>query len=86
MPLDAHLHEYLHDSVDRHVLKTKHLDADDHRKFSKRTPRLLADAYKRIWDTSLGPESGSPSSAEIITDTTNVIDRVYLDVFKMRGR
>ena len=46
MPLDAHGHEYLHDSVDRHVVKTKHLPVDDPHKFSKRTPRLINDAYQ----------------------------------------
>ena len=52
IPLDAHLNQDLHVSVDRHVNLTQHLPdyLPEHHpnKSSKRTPKVLASAYKRI--------------------------------------
>ena len=65
MPLDAHLNQDLHESVDRHVNLTSHLPDDHPNKFSKRTPKHLAHAYKRIWNPALGPNEGAPSHRRI---------------------
>ena len=43
MPMDAHLNKDLHDLVDRHVNLTAHLPDNHPDKFSKQTPRNLAD-------------------------------------------
>jgi len=86
MPLDAHLNQDTHESVDRHCNLTSHLPDNDPRKYSKRTPNKLREAYKRIWDPELGTTGGAPSSARIEEDIVRVIDETYLAVFNRRGR
>ena len=86
MPMDAHLNQDTHESVDRHCNVTSHLLDTDPRKFSKRTPNKLRSAYKRVWDPSLGPEGGAPSSKRIKEDIERVIDETYLKIFNRRGR
>ena len=48
MPMDAHLNQDLHENVDRHVNLTSHLPDNHPNKFSRRTPKHLAAAYKKI--------------------------------------
>ena len=86
MPMDAHLNQDVHQSVDHHVLLTQHLPDNDERKFSKRTPKLMARAYKKIYDPKHGPNAGAPVSARIIQDINRVIDTTYLAIFRNRGR
>ena len=86
MPLDAHLNQDLHESVDRHVNLTSHLQDDHAHKFSKRTPKHLGSAYQRIWDPELGPDAGAPSSKRICEDVHRIVNRTYLDIFARRGR
>ena len=93
MPLDAHLNQDLHVAVDRHVNLTQHLPdyLPDGRtphpnKFSKRTPKVLSSAYKRVWDPSLGPMAGAPLGARIIEDIQRVVNKTYLKIFERRGR
>ena len=86
MPLDAHLNQDTHESVDRHCNLTSHLPDGDPRKYSKRTPNHLRSAYKRIWDPELGTEGGAPSSKIIQEDIERVINQTYLAVFNRRGR
>jgi len=86
MPLDAHLNQDLHENVDRHVNLTSHLPDDHPNKFSKRTPKHLAYAYKRIWNPALGPHGGAPSSKRIREDIERVVNKTYLKIFERRGR
>ena len=68
MPLDAHLNQNLHSSVDTHAIITKSLLWNHPHKFSKRIPKALAKAYQQIWDPSLGIYEGAPTSARICED------------------
>ena len=86
MPMDAHLNQDTHESVDRHCNLTSHLPDSDPRKFSKRTPNKLRSAYKRVWDPELGPEGGAPTGERIKQDIDRVIDETYLKIFHRRGR
>ena len=86
MPMDAHLNKDIHQCVDFHVMLTKYLPDDDERKFTKRTPKLMAKSYKRIWDLSHGPNAGAPISKRIVEDINRVIDVTYLAIFNNRGR
>ena len=85
MPLDAHLNQDLHSETDYHVLLSNSLPDDDKRKFSKRTPKKCAEAYKRIWDPSLGPDAGAPTSKRIKEDIDRVVDETYRKIFNARG-
>ena len=93
MPLDAHLNQDFHVCVDRHVNLTQHLPCylPDGKtpypnKFSKRTPKVLSSAYRRIWDPSLGPMAGAPLGYRIIEDIERVVNKTYLAIFERRGR
>ena len=93
MPLDAHLNQDLHVGVDRHVNLTQHLPCylpngktPYPNKFSKRTPKLLSSAYRRIWDPSLGPMAGVPLGCRIIENIKRVVNKTYLAIFEHRGR
>ena len=48
MPLDAHLNQDLHESVDRHVNLIAHLPIGHKHKYSKRTTNHLSKTYRRI--------------------------------------
>eukprot|EP00593_Proboscia_inermis_P010417 CAMPEP_0171311144 /NCGR_PEP_ID=MMETSP0816-20121228/21371_1 /TAXON_ID=420281 /ORGANISM="Proboscia inermis, Strain CCAP1064/1" /LENGTH=172 /DNA_ID=CAMNT_0011795719 /DNA_START=717 /DNA_END=1233 /DNA_ORIENTATION=- len=85
MPLDAHLNQDLHSQTDYHVLLSNSLPDDDKRKISKRTPKKCAEAYKRIWDSSLGPDAEAPTSKRIKKDIDRVVDGTYLKIFNARG-
>ena len=61
MPLDCSLFKDLDDAVDRHIAVTSSLPDTNVKKFSKRTPKLAASSYKRVWE-------GVPSSKRIIQD------------------
>ena len=86
MPLDSHLNQDLHKSVDVHTIITKSLNHNDPLKFSKRTPKVMSSAYRRIWDPRHGPNSGCPASNRICEDINRVVDEVYLSIYKNRGR
>ena len=86
MPLDAHLNQDFHESVDRHVNLTSHLPDVHPNKFSKRTPKTLSKAYKRIWDTELGIHAGAPVHKRIKEDIERVVKKTYLEIFHRRGR
>lgn len=86
MPLDSHLNQDLHKSVDVHCIISKPLPADDDRKFSKRTPKLMARSYLRLWDPSLGIDAGCPTSDRICEDINRIIDHTYLSIVNNRGR
>ena len=85
MPLDEHLNQDLHNKVDVHTVLTKHLPDDDPLKFSKRTPDRMQRAYLKLWDPSLGPDEGAPTSKRIQEDINRVINETYLDIFYNRG-
>ena len=80
MPLDEHLNQDLHHSVDLHVIISKRLPNNHPDRFSKRTSKLMSSAYRRIWDTSLGIHKGTPTSPRICEDINRVVDVAYLDV------
>ena len=86
MPLDEHLNQDIHDAVDRHVNLTQHLPADHPHKFSKRTPKQLSKAYHSIWDPTLGPDAGAPTSKRIKEDVERVVNETYIKIFERRGR
>ena len=86
MPLDSHLNQDLHTAVDQHAILTKSLKANDPIKFSKRTPKLMNNAYLCIWNPSLGIHCGAPTSNRIIEDISRVVDEVYFLIYKNRGR
>ena len=86
MPLDSHLNQDLHESVDRHVNLTQYLHENHEHKFSKRTPNHFRRAYLRIWDPTLGSEAGAPLSSRIREDIIRVVNSTYLDIFNRRGR
>ena len=71
MPLDNSLNRDLQCSHDYHCAVTSHLEEDDNRKFSKKTPRRIARGIKRIWDC-VGSE-GVPSSKRIIEDVVKAL-------------
>ena len=84
--MDTHLNQDLHKSVDRHVNLTSHLSDNHPNKFSKRTPKHLVAAYKKIWDPNLGPFAGAPIHKRIKEDIGRVVQKTYLDIFNHRGR
>ena len=86
MPLDAHLNQDFHESVDMHVNLTAHLPVGHEDKYSKRTPNHLSKAYRRIWNPELGPNAGAPLGRRIIQDIRRVIQKTYLEIFHRRGR
>ena len=86
MPLDAHLNQDIHESVDRHVNLTAHLPDNHPNKFGKRTPKQLSKAYRRVWDPALGPDAGAPTSRRIKQDVDRVVYKTYLEIFHRRGR
>ena len=86
MPLDTHLNQYLHESVDRHVNLASHLPDVHPNKFSKQTPKALSKAYKQIWDTELGILQGTPLYKRIKEDIERVVNKTYLEIFHQRGR
>ena len=86
MPLDEHLNQDIHDAVDRHVNLTQNLPDDHPQKFSKRTPKQLSRAYRRIWDPTLGPDAGAPTSKRIKEDVERVVNETYMKIFERRGR
>ena len=81
MPLDSHLNQDLHECVDRHVNLTQHLPDNHPNKFSKRTPKHLNKAYKRIWDPDLGSDAGAPVHKWIRKDILRAVNKTYLDTF-----
>ena len=86
MPLDAHLNQDIHESVDRHVNLTSHLPDGHPNKFSKRTPTHLSNAYKRVWDPDLGPDAGAPLGRRIKQDVDRIVNKTYLQIVARRGR
>ena len=86
MPLDAHLNQDIHESVDRHVNLTAHLPDNHPNKFGKRTPKQLSKAYIRLWDPDLGPNAGAPLGRRIKQDVDRVVYKTYLEIFTRRGR
>ena len=46
----------------------------------------MSDAYRRIWDPSLGPHAGAPTSKRIIQDINRLVDETYLSIVAYRGR
>ena len=85
MPLDAHLNADIHKAVDNHAIITKHLPKEHPLKFSKRTPKHMSSAYKRLWDISLGPYAGVPNSKRICEDIERIIDKTYIEIVNNRG-
>ena len=83
-PLDYHLNEDCHTTVDDHCIITRHLPDDDALKFSTRTPKLMLSSYLRLWDTNLGV-NGCPSAKRIEEDINRLVDETYLRVFHLRG-
>ena len=73
MPLDQQLNKDVHDGVDRHVILTQHLDDDDVRKFSMKTPIQGLSAYLRIWDLH-------PPSKRIIHDIDETLSSMKIIV------
>ncbi|CAB9506549.1 hypothetical protein SEMRO_270_G104380.1 [Seminavis robusta] len=68
MPLDDCLNKDHDDGVLRHCAATSLLPKEDPRKFSLRTPLLVASAYKRVWNH----ENGWPTSKRIVQDINRV--------------
>ena len=76
MPLDCSLNKDIDDGVKRHIGYTFLLDHDDPAKFSRSTPKRLADSYKRLYwhldadgNQTFDPATGGcPSSERIIED------------------
>ena len=86
IPLDAHLNQDLHKSVNRHVNLTSHLPDLHPNKFSKRTPKSLSTAYRRVWDPEIGIHAGAPVHKRIKEDIERVVNKTYLEIFYRRGR
>ena len=55
-------------------------------KFSKRSPKEMALAYKRIWDLNHGINGGAPTSKRICEDINRILDKTYLSIVAARGR
>ena len=75
MPLDAHLNQDLHKTVDLHASISKALPDNDQFKFSKTKPKAMSSAYLHLWDPSLGLNTGSPTSGRICQDISGVINK-----------
>ena len=71
-PLDNSLNRDLQVCNDYHCVVTAHLNDEDDRKFSKKTPNKISRGIKRIWDSDL-PNS-VPSSKRINEDVWKALD------------
>ena len=85
MPLDSNLNKDIHEAAHSHCVYTADLPDTDPRKFSLNTPKRALNAYQRLWDPSLGPDAGVPSSKRIIEDVRRVVDEVLPRLFEARG-
>ena len=70
-PLDNSLNRDLQVSHDYHCAVTAHLEDDDERKFSKKTPRFISKGIKRIWDSDV---DGTPSAKRIEEDVQKALE------------
>ena len=70
-PLDNSPNRDLQVSHDYHCAVTAHLEDDDERKFSKKTPRFISKGIKRIWDSDV---DGTPSAKRIEEDVQKALE------------
>jgi hypothetical protein len=76
MPWDTSLNKDVDDCVARHVAVGYGLKEGDlfyRTRFSRQTLRKQTSAYKRVMDTALGMEKGSPTSNRICQDIQKFI-------------
>ena len=66
MPLDYNLFKDWNDGLERHVLLTRNLDDEDPKNFSLTTPKRIASAMERVWDSI-------PTSAQVAQDVNRVM-------------
>lgn len=97
MPMDTSLNKDLDDAVNRHTCLTQGMSNIDPKKFSMRTPKKAADAYKRLfypqWTDADGttealfdPDTeGAPSSKRIVQDINKVVGPTLDAIIEAKG-
>ena len=81
-PMDCSLNNDLKKAIMAHIVDTRLLPEDDHRKFSISTPKRCSEALGRIWNFGLLPQNpeedqhqgGVPNGRRIVQDCERTLD------------